>query len=30
LEIDFTSNVNADPKLKKEIDQIMDSVHLEE
>ena len=30
LEITFTSNLNTDPKLKKEIDQIMDSVHLEE
>src|SRR5437773_2303147 len=30
LEINFTSNLNTDPKLKKEIDQIMDSVHLEE
>jgi len=30
LEINFTSNLNTDAKLKKEIDQIMDSVHLEE
>jgi tetratricopeptide (TPR) repeat protein len=30
LEINFTSNLNTDPKLKEEIDQIMDSVHLEE
>jgi hypothetical protein len=30
LEIDFTSNVNTNPELKKEIDYIMDSVHLEE
>ena len=30
LEINFTSNLNTDPKLKKQIDQIMDSVHLEE
>jgi|GEM_PF-903008 len=30
LEISFTSNLNTDPRLKKEIDQIMDSVHLEE
>ncbi|HJT44979.1 MAG TPA: hypothetical protein VJ721_01790 [Chthoniobacterales bacterium] len=30
LEIDFTSNLNTDPKLKQEIDHIMDSVHLEE
>jgi tetratricopeptide (TPR) repeat protein len=30
LEINFTSNLNTDPKVKKEIDQIMDSVHLEE
>ena len=30
LEIDFTSNVNGSPELKKEIDNIMDSVHLEE
>jgi tetratricopeptide (TPR) repeat protein len=30
LEIDFTSNLNTDPKVKKEIDQIMNSVHLEE
>jgi tetratricopeptide (TPR) repeat protein len=30
LELNFTSNLNTDPKLKKEIDQIMDSVHLEE
>ena len=30
LEIDFTSNLNTDPKLKEEIDHIMDSVKLEE
>jgi tetratricopeptide (TPR) repeat protein len=30
LEINFTSNVNTDPKVKKEIDHIMNSVHLEE
>jgi tetratricopeptide (TPR) repeat protein len=30
LEIDFTSNVNTNPELKKEIDHIVDSVHLEE
>jgi tetratricopeptide (TPR) repeat protein len=30
LEITFTSNLNTDPKLKAEIDRIMDSVHLEE
>jgi len=30
LELNFTSNLNTDPKLKKEIDQIVDSVHLEE
>src|SRR5436190_1849459 len=30
LEITFTSNLNTDPKLKAEIDHIMDSVHLEE
>jgi len=30
LEITFTSNLNTDPKLKEEIDHIMDSVHLEE
>jgi tetratricopeptide (TPR) repeat protein len=30
LEINFTSNLNTSPELKKEIDQIMDSVHLEE
>jgi tetratricopeptide (TPR) repeat protein len=30
LEINFTSNLNTDPKLKKEIDRIIDSVHLEE
>jgi hypothetical protein len=30
LEINFTLNLNTDPKLKTEIDQIMDSVHLEE
>jgi tetratricopeptide (TPR) repeat protein len=30
LEITFTSNLNTAPELKKEIDHIMDSVHLEE
>jgi hypothetical protein len=30
LEINFTSNLNTSPELKKEIDRIMDSVHLEE
>jgi tetratricopeptide (TPR) repeat protein len=30
LEINFTSNLNTDPKLKAEIDQIMTWVHLEE
>jgi tetratricopeptide (TPR) repeat protein len=30
LEINFTSNLNTAPELKKEIDQIMESVHLEE
>jgi hypothetical protein len=30
LEITFTSNLNTNPELKKEIDRIMDSVHLEE
>ena len=30
LEITFTSNLNTKPELKQEIDQIMDSVHLEE
>src|SRR5256714_15174947 len=30
LEINFTSNLNTSPELKKEIDHIMDSVHLEE
>jgi len=30
LEITFTSNLNINPELKKEIDHIMDSVHLEE
>lgn len=30
LEINFTSNLNTDPKLKQEIDGIMNSVHLEE
>jgi tetratricopeptide (TPR) repeat protein len=30
LELSFTSSLNTDPKLKKEIDLIMDSVHLEE
>jgi tetratricopeptide (TPR) repeat protein len=30
LEINFTSNLNTDPKVKQEIDHIMNSVHLEE
>jgi tetratricopeptide (TPR) repeat protein len=30
LEINFTSNLNTSPELKQEIDQIMNSVHLEE
>jgi tetratricopeptide (TPR) repeat protein len=30
LEITFTSNLNTNPKLKEEINHIMDSVHLEE
>lgn len=30
LEIDFTSNLNTDPKLKQEIDHVMDTIHLEE
>jgi tetratricopeptide (TPR) repeat protein len=30
LEISFTSNLNTSPELKKKIDHIMDSVHLEE
>ena len=30
LEINFTSNLNTSTELKKEIDHIMDSVHLEE
>ena len=30
LEINFTSNLNTTPELKREIDHIMDSVHLEE
>jgi len=30
LEINLTSNLNTDPKIKREIDHIMDSVHLEE
>jgi tetratricopeptide (TPR) repeat protein len=30
LEITFTSNLNTSPELKKEIDHIIDSVHLEE
>jgi tetratricopeptide (TPR) repeat protein len=30
LEVTFTSNLNTNPELKKEIDHIMDSVHLEE
>jgi tetratricopeptide (TPR) repeat protein len=30
LEINFSSNLNTDPKLKDEIDHIMDSVHLKE
>jgi tetratricopeptide (TPR) repeat protein len=30
LEINFSSNLNTDPKVKQEIDHIIDSVHLEE
>ena len=30
LEITFTTNLTTDPKLKAEIDQIMNSVHLED
>ena len=30
LEINFTSNLNTAPELKREIDQIMESVHLKE
>jgi tetratricopeptide (TPR) repeat protein len=30
LEINFTSNLNTNPELKREIDHIMESVHLEE
>jgi hypothetical protein len=30
LEVTFTSNLNTDPKLKEEIDRIMESMHLEE
>jgi tetratricopeptide (TPR) repeat protein len=30
LEINFTSNLNTNPELKKQIDRIMDSVNLEE
>jgi tetratricopeptide (TPR) repeat protein len=30
LEINFSSNLNTNPKLKQEIDRIMESVHLEE
>lgn len=30
LEITFTSNLNTDPRLKHEIDRIMDSVHIDE
>jgi len=30
LEITFTSNLNTNPDLKKQIDHIMESVHLEE
>jgi tetratricopeptide (TPR) repeat protein len=30
LEINFTSNLNTDPELKQQIDDVMDSVHLEE
>ena len=30
LEVTFTSNLNTSPELKKEIDHIMNSVHLEE
>jgi len=30
LEIPFTINLNTHPRLKQKIDQIIDSVHLEE
>ena len=30
LEINFTTNLNTDPKLKEEIDRIVASIHLEE
>jgi hypothetical protein len=30
LEVNFSSNLNTDPKLKQEIDRIVDSAHLEE
>jgi hypothetical protein len=30
LEINFTSNLNTDPKVKEQIDNIINSVHLEE
>jgi len=30
LELNFSSNLNTDPKLKHEIDGIIDSVHVEE
>jgi hypothetical protein len=30
LEINFSSNLNTSPKLKQQIDQIIESVHLEE
>jgi tetratricopeptide (TPR) repeat protein len=30
LELNFTSNLNTDPKVKKQIDHIIKSVHLEE
>jgi hypothetical protein len=30
LEVDFTSNLNTDPKVKHEIDHVMESIHLEE
>jgi hypothetical protein len=30
LEITFTSNLNTEPKVKEEIDQMMDSIHLED
>jgi tetratricopeptide (TPR) repeat protein len=30
LEINFSSNLNTDPKIKEQIDHIIDSIHLEE